>query len=506
MQFVLGADIGTTNIKAIVVGLDGWVRGQGHMELREVVSEPQSSEHNLEELWQAFLHVCRGAIESSDIDSSAIVGIGLTCYLGGLSALDVNGKKMLPGLLTWKDHRVDAFFPPLANGVSEGSVGAPIDECMKPSQSIRQFWWLQRHLDIGPNDIGKLILSPKQYITYRLVGAHHLDWECARAIGLFDLTSCSLRRDACSRWGLTPSMLPELHKCHEVVGYLSPESARLAGLVPGTPVVAGGGDGLMSSIGCGVVRPGLIAASVGTVATVRAFRKELVLTKSPWVDCKILPDVGYLNSSVLSSGGRSLKWYRDEMSIAEKVTAEELGMSAFELIEREAQLSSPGCNGLIFVPVLPGSRGAFGRNSCAGQPIGGFFGIGERHSRRDLARAIMEGVAFGMKMGVSALEIEGHGDFSEVRFGGGGSCSALWRQILADTLRMPVVVLQTPETGALGAAITAAWGIEAYPSLEVAVSSMVHNVSRHEPDTSRAALYEELGKQRNRVIDGLCRA
>ena len=215
---------------------------------------------------------------------------------------------------------------------------------------------------------------------------------------------------------------------------------------------------------------------------------------NPIVDCKILPDIGYFNSVAISTGGLALKWFRDNLGVVEKEVAREMGMNAFEIIDSEAKRCSPGCSGLVYLPPLPGEK----MDACS-HPIGDFIGVSQLHSRGAFARAIMEGVAYALKIGVSMLQSEGHRQLTELRFGGGGSRSPLWREIVADTIGLPVITLATEETAALGAAIMAAWGTGLYPTLEDAVHGMVHIDKRQEPDNSRAAAYEEVAARRDQI-------
>lgn len=495
MKFVLGVDIGTTNMKAVLFGTDGVVYGQGRTELQEITSTLGISEHRLDDIWQGFVEVCCEAVRVSGVDPRSVAGIGFSAYLSGFAACDREGDLIQPTLWTWKDRRADEFKLLALGSLSESEFRERTGTFVSATLVVPRLRWLEERMNVPAERIGKLILSAKQYIIYRLLGTHHLDWECARATGLFDLAARDWHREQFARWGVNPSMLPMLHKCHEVVGHVPEEKARLLGLAPGIPVVAGGGDGLMSSIGSGVITPGTVATSIGTAAVVRAFRKEIKPVENRAVDCKILPDIGHFNSVVVPTGGLALKWYRDRLAVAEKEVADEMNTDAFSLIDAEARLCPPGCAGLLFLPPLPGGTNAGGE----GHPIGSFIGVSQTHSRAHLARAIMEGIAYGLKLGVRMLQAEGHGPLLELRFAGGGARSALWGEILADTIGLPLTTLATEETAALGAAIMAGWGVGLFATLEEAVRSMVVLGKRQEPNPQRTAIYEEAASRRDEL-------
>ncbi|MCR4425205.1 MAG: FGGY family carbohydrate kinase [Firmicutes bacterium] len=486
MQAVLGVDMGTTNIKAVVFGLDGSVLGLGRMELQDISPSSGASEHSLDELWNAFALTVKTAVQYSGVSPEHIGGIGFSTYLGGFTALDTDGQPIIPNMLTWKDKRALKHKDKVFEGITEDEYRRRIGQRWTGSQAVPRFHWLKEHAGVDADRVGNLILCAKQYAVYRLLGTHHLDWECARSTGLFNMETRQWQRDQFETWGIRESMLPRLWKCHDVIGQVPAETARFLGLAPGTPVVIGGGDGLMSSVGCGVIQPGIAAASIGTVAVVRGFRREYVHVKNPIVDCKILPDVGFLNSAIALTGGLALKWFRDKLGRLETVVAEESGIDAFVLVDQMASQASPGCDGLLYVPPKPGDVAFDG----SGHPVGSFIGVTERHGRKEFARAIMEGIAYILRTELRMLLEEGYEPFELMRFGGGGARSPLWCQIVADTTRLPVETVATEETGALGAAIMAAWGVGAFGSLQDAVESMVHVVRHYDPEPTSARIYE----------------
>lgn len=417
MRAVLGVDIGTTNIKAVVFGLDGSVLGIGRVELEDISPAPGTSEHRLEDLWQGFVATVRTAVRSAGMGPGAVIGIGFSTYLGGFAALDSEGVPITPNMLTWKDKRALKYRDSALGGLSEEELRHRTGQGVTGSLAVPRLRWFKEHEHAKSSRIDKLILCAKQYIIYRLLNSHHLDWECARSTGLFNMQVHDWQRDQFEVWGISETMLPLLRKCHDVVGRVPHKEAEVLGLDPGTPVVIGGGDGLMSTVGSGVIAAGSAAASIGTVAVVRAFRNQFVLTKNPLVDCKILPDVGYLNSAITPTGGLALKWFRDKLGFLEKVVADETGEEAFTLIDRMAAASPPGCNGLLFVPPEPGEIAFRGQ----GHLIGSFIGVTEAHSRKDFARAIMEGIAYLLLRESLMLREEGHEEFTRIRLGGGAA-------------------------------------------------------------------------------------
>jgi xylulokinase len=256
------------------------------------------------------------------------------------------------------------------------------------------------------------------------------------------------------------------------------DAAAATGLRAGTPVVAGGGDQSANAVGVGVVAPGTVALSLGTSGVVFA------ATTAPLFDargrvhafCHALPARWHLMSVMLSAAG-SLRWLRDVLAP---------GMPFEELVE-PAGAVPPGSEGVLFLPYLSGER------SPHPDPLarGTFVGLSLAHDRRHLVRAVLEGVAFGLRDGLDLMVVAGMPAPSQVRASGGGLASPTWRQVLADVLEADLATTNTTEGAAYGAAILATVAAGWFPAVEPAVDAFVTTtvVASPGPDVPR---YREL--------------
>jgi xylulokinase len=280
--------------------------------------------------------------------------------------------------------------------------------------------------------------------------------------------------------------MPSTFEGPEPTGRLTADAAAATGLKTGTPVMAGAGDQAAQAVGVGAVEPGLVALTVGTSGVVFAS------TSSPLIEpegrlhafCHAVPGMWHLMGVMLSAAG-SLQWYRDMIAP---------GMTYDELLKEAASVPA-GAEGLQFLPYLSGER------TPHPDPLarGAFIGLTLRHGRGHLTRAVLEGVAFGLKDNFALIRNAGLGEFSQVRASGGGTKGALWREILASVLEAELVTVNTTEGAAFGAALLAGVGVGAWPDVPAACSATVKVSGSTKTDSAQAetyrrsyALYREL--------------
>jgi xylulokinase len=245
-----------------------------------------------------------------------------------------------------------------------------------------------------------------------------------------------------------------------VTGTVTAAAATATGLRAGTPVVAGGGDQAANAVGVGAVDPGVVALSLGTSGVVFAATDRPLIEPSGRVHafCHAVPERWHLMSVMLSAAG-SLRWFRDALAP---------GIS-FEDLDRQASDVSAGSDGLWFLPYLSGER------SPHPDPFarGAFVGLTVTHDLRHLARAVLEGVAYGLRDGLGLMIAAGMVAPSQIRASGGGIASPLWRQILADVLQVEIATVGTSEGAAYGAGLLAATGAGWFPSAQATVRALV---------------------------------
>jgi xylulokinase len=271
--------------------------------------------------------------------------------------------------------------------------------------------------------------------------------------------------------------MPATFEGPAVTGALSAGAAAATGLRAGIPVVAGGGDQAANAVGVGVVAPGSVALSLGTSGVVFAATDRPLVEPRGRVHafCHAVPGRWHLMSVMLSAAG-SLRWFRDTLAPE----------TAFEdLVETAAEVPA-GSDGLWFLPYLTGER------SPHPDPLarGAFIGLRVDHDRRHLVRAVLEGVAYGLRDGLDLMVDAGMSRPTQVRASGGGTASPLWRQVLADVLGVELAVTSTTEGAAYGAALLAAVGTGWFADVEDAGAAFITASSVAAPGPDAAAYAE----------------
>jgi xylulokinase len=278
--------------------------------------------------------------------------------------------------------------------------------------------------------------------------------------------------------GIDAAWMPKTFEGPEFTGNVTEEAASLTGLKVGTPVVAGGGDQSAQAVGVGAVEPGIVGLTVGTSGVVFATTPSAVIEPEGRLHafCHAVPGMWHFMGVMLSAAG-SLQWYRD--TLAPNVS--------FDALLKEAELVPAGSEGLQFLPYLSGER------TPHPDPLarGAFIGLTLRHSRAHMTRAVLEGVAFGLKDSFTLIQNAGLGEITQVRASGGGTKGALWRQILASALEAELVTINTTEGAAYGAALLAGVGAGAWTDVDSACKTCVKITGSTLPNPSQVDAYRK---------------
>jgi xylulokinase len=330
------------------------------------------------------------------------------------------------------------------------------------------------------------VLLPKDYIRFVLTGEFATDVADASGTLLFDVKRRTWHDELMSRLEVPRDFMPRAFEGPEVTGKLSDEAAAKTGLPKGIPVVAGGGDQAAGGVGCGIVRRGVISSTVGTSGVVFAFSDKVSLDPQGRVHtfCHSVPGKWHVMGVMLSAGG-SLRWFRDALCQNEKAVAAETGAAPYEYITAAASRIPIGAEGLTFLPYLTGERTPHKDPHAKGA----FVGLSLRHTRAHMARAVLEGVAFGMRDSLDIIREMGVA-IEQVRASGGGARSSLWRQIQADVNKAPLVLINVDEGPAYGAALLATVATGMFTSVEEACDATICVVDSCAPNAERSRQYD----------------
>jgi len=448
---VLGIDVSTTATKAVLVDGDGHVAAIGTSEYDFAVPAPLWSEQDPQLWWDAAQAAIRAAMQRAGINGRQVGAVGLAGQMHGAVLLDAADRPVRPAIL-WNDQRTSAECDEIRRRVGPRRLIEVTGNDALTGFTAPKLLWVREH---EPNTWARVehVLLPKDFVRCRLTGDHATDRADGAGTLLFDLAARDWSAEVLGALEIDPALLPHTAEGPDLTGTVSQEAADATGLAAGTPVVAGGGDQAATAVGVGAVDPGVVALSLGTSGVIFAATDRPLVEPDGRVHafCHAVPDRWHLMSVMLSAAG-SLRWFRETLAPG----------VAYGLLDEEATRVAAGSDGLTFLPYLSGER------SPHPDPLarGAFVGLAVGHGRGHLVRAVLEGVAFGLRDGLDQIVATGVERPAQVRASGGGVSSAVWRQILADVLDTQIATVGTSEGAAFGAALLAAVGAGWFQSVQ----------------------------------------
>ncbi len=433
----LGIDIGTSGCKALVLSEAGEILAT-HTSTYDF-ARPRFGW--TEQDPRAWIEGARATVAHvlQTVPADQIEAVGLSGQMHGFTPLDADGQVVRPAIL-WNDQRnaaEAADIVALAGG-SDALLGMTNND-MLTGYTAGKILWMQRHEPELFDEVARA-LNPKDYLRYVLTGEYATEVSDASGTGLFDVRHRKWNDDLLALLPFDADLLPDCHESHVVSGQVSITGAEFFGLVRGTPVIGGGGDSVIQTLGTSVVRPGTLQTTIGTggiiaaALTAPADNPEGRLQ----VFCNVAPDMWHCMGVSLNAGA-SLAWLSRLLGANDDYAA---------LIAGAAEVSA-GAEGLVFLPYLNGERCPHPDANARGA----FIGLTGRHDARHMTRALMEGVVFSFYDIYKLMYRMGIGK-SLIKTSGGGARSELWRQMQSDLFDCPVVTtVGAAEGGAFGAAL-----------------------------------------------------
>lgn len=483
MSYLLGIDLGTTSTRALIIDEQGAPVVSHAVEYPLSTPRPNWAEQDPRDWWRATVESVRAALSKAGIGGDAIAGVGLSGQMHGSVFLDAADEVIRPALL-WCDQRTARQCAYITSTLGAETVVAETLNPVLTGFTAPKIIWLR---DEEPENYARVrrVLLPKDYVRLRLTGEYATEVSDASGTSLLNVPQRRWSEVMLDGLELPRAWLPRVYESPEVTGAITPAAAELTGLAAGTPVVGGGGDQAAGAVGNGIVRPGVVSASTGTSGVVFAHLDE------PAVDpelrthtfCHAVPGKWHVMGVMLSAGG-SLRWMRDALCAEEREVARNAGVDAYDLMTAEAARAPVGSEGLVFLPYLTGERTPYPNPKARGV----FFGLSLRHGKPHLIRAVLEGVAYGLRDSFAIIEGMGVA-IAEVRASGGGARSVLWRQIQSDVTGYPHSVINVDEGPAYGAALLAGVGAGLYASVETACDATIRTVDAPTVDAGNHQLY-----------------
>lgn len=479
MNLILAHDLGTTGNKATLYDTTTNTTIASAFEPYDTIY-PQANwaEQNPDD-WQRALIVCtRRLLDSSGRPASQIAAVSFSGHMQGVLPVDRSGNPLRPAII-WADLRATEQAAQIARRFGKHETYIRTGCQVSASYTAAKLMWIRDHQPELYRRTFKVVQA-KDYAAYLLTGVWATDYSDASGSQLFDLSARRWATDLMTALELNPDLFPDAHPSTTVIGRVTAQAAAQTGLVEGTPVVIGGGDGACATVGAGAVQPGDAYNYIGSSAWIA------VATERPLIDaqertftfCHLDPAL-YFSVGTTQAAGGSYGWLERLLRTGPEAD--------YRTLDAQAAQTPPGADGLIFLPHLLGERSPYWNPLARGA----FVGLTMPHGRGALARAVLEGVAFNMRLTLDALRENGV-EITAMRLIGGGANSALWRQILADVYELPIwLPAQTVEATALGAALAGAVGVGIYPSLR-AVREIIPAQQAERPNPADQARYRTL--------------
>jgi xylulokinase len=474
---LLGIDLGTSSVKVVAVSTGGKILGLGSVEYPILTPEPGWAEQDPEEWWNATTQAVRKAIVAAD--HPEILAIGFSGQMHGPVLLDKN-QKPLGNAIIWADQRGALVLAEIEERVERRLLATVCGTAPAAGFLISTLFWLKRFDQLRFDQIGSVLL-PKDYLRFRLCGDLSTDPSDAAATGLFDVPNLVWSQAVIEKLEMPVEIFPRIRGSVELAGKLNVQAGQAFGLPPGIPVAVGSADQPAQAVGNGLFEPGRGSVTIGTGGQVFLPMAEPLMDPQARLHtfCHADRRRWYLLGAMLAAG-MALRWLRQTL-YGETVSYSEM--------DRRAEKIKPGCEGLFFLPYLVGERSPI----MDPKARGGFVGLTLRHQGPHLVRALLEGVAFSLRQIVEAMEETG-ASVDDWIVSGNGLASPLWRQILADILRRPLLRGRdenSAERAGVGAAIQAGIAAGVLKGFEEAKRFAPVFDQVTEPNSERAEQYQE---------------
>jgi xylulokinase len=464
---LVGLDVGTTGVKAIALSPRGEVLAVASRAYGLSTPRPGWSEQAPEDWWRAA--------ESALAEVSTgreVAGIGLSGQMHGLVVLDAADSVIRPAIL-WNDQRTAAECAEIEERVGAERLIALTGNRALTGFTAPKLLWLRTNEPKAYARIARIML-PKDYVRMRLTGEWAIDASDASGTLLLDVERRDWSQDVLDALELPSTWLPPVLESPEQAGSVVASNR----LLQRTPVAAGAGDQPAAAVGVGVDRPGALSVVLGTSGVVLAALPAYAHDAEARVHafCHAVPGTWQAMGVMLSAAG-SLEWFHSTLASDVPI----------EALVREAETWGPGSEGLLFLPYLSGERTPHADPDARGA----FVGLTLRHDRGALVRAVLEGVAFGLRDSLDLIRALG----VETRVGrasGGGARSRLWLRIVASALGVPLEVTESEEGSAFGAALLGGVAAGVFADVPTAVEQCVRVVDVVEPEPAWHEAYAGL--------------
>ncbi|MGX2945323.1 gluconokinase [Enterococcus alishanensis] len=484
MEYIIGADIGTTSTKAVLYDQKGNVLEYANVGYPLYQDEPDMAEQDVEEIFEAVVDAITQVVRKSDVAAKNIRGVSFSSAMHSLILLNQEMEPITRSI-TWADNRAAKYSEELkTNGLGQKiyeKTGTPIH----PMAPLSKLIWLKTEKPELFNQ-ARYFIGIKEYVLYKFFGELKMDQSIASATGLFNIFDLTWDNLALETVGITVDLLPEVVATDYQFQGIKKSYAEVMGLPEDIKFVIGASDGVLSNLGVNAVDEGVLALTIGTSGAIRTVVDQPVTDPKGRLFCYVLSEGKYVLGGPVNNGGIVFRWVRDQLFAPEKETAAQMKIDSYDILTEMASTIPAGSDGLIFLPYLGGERAPLWDANARGT----YFGLNRNHTRAHMLRAALEGIVFNLYTVLLALE-EVSGSPKSIQATGGFARSALWRQMLADIFETDVTIPESFESSCLGAAVLGMVSLDMAKDLTV-VKEMIGVTNAHHPNEKNYTAYRDL--------------
>ena len=488
MRYVIGCDIGTQALKAVLWREDGQILGYETVEYPILYPHPAWAEQDVQHWWAALTQAIPRLCQRTRVLPKDIVAIGIDGTVDGIVPVAANGTPLSAHIL-WMDRRAVQECDAIRERIDPGQLFQITGLNLDATHTAAKILWLRNHQPEIYERTWKLMASTT-YVVYLLTGQCLVDYSQASSTMLFDVRVREWSSSLLQLTGIDAGLLPEIAPATAIAGMLTAQASNALGLSEDTLVIVGSGDEHAACVGAGAMEPGIVVDILGTAEPVCSATHTPLFDPTQLVETHshAHPDRWLLENPGFVSGG-NYRWLRD------RIFASDI---SYDRMNHEAAQVPAGSEGLIFLPFMMGAMAPAWNDKARGV----FYGLTLTHARAHLTRSVLEGAAYALRSIVESMQRTGL-PVHEIRIVGGGAQSSLLRQIRADALNLPVVALSTSETTVVGAALLGAVGAGIHTDLQAAADLTTHITEINHPDPANRAVYDRGYGQFLRLYESL---
>ncbi len=495
MRYLMGIDNGGTFSKAAIFDENGHQISVASVPTVTITPKPGYTERDMEELWQVNAQAVKQAIEKSGIDPKNIAGVSFSGHGKGLYLVGKDGNPVYNGIIS-TDARAWSYVKRWKKDGTAEAVYKKTYQDILACQPVSLLAWLKDHRPEVYENI-QYVFAVKDYVRYRMTGEAYAEMSDFSGGNLVNLETGAYDKELMELFGIGEvyDMLPPLKNAADVCGYVTKEASELTLLPEGTPVSAGMFDVNACGIASGLSDGDKMCMVAGTWSINEFIAKEPVLNGTVALNSMFCIPGYYLVEESSPTSAGNMEWFIRNLMNYEKDEAKAQGGSVYDMTNEWVASIEPQDNNIIFLPFLNGSN----EDALA---KGTFIGLTAYHNKKHMLRAVYEGIVFSHLTHVKKL-LRNREVPASISLSGGAANSDVWVQIFADTLQIPVDVIEDKELGAQGAAIAAGIAAGIYKDYNDGIEKTVKITKTVQPRPEYKEIYEKKYQTYRRVIEGL---